>query len=122
MDEHSTSSDEDVKLDEQLDEDLESQIKQTEKELENAETPDELNAYSGIDPKKMEELSRLHKKVVFIILVHSEVAFLANEGNAIEWIRQYNEIERVYPAFNSEQTFEQFTALGILCFYLPNIY
>lgn len=80
MDEHSTSSDEDVKLDEQLDEDIESQIKQTEKELENAETPDELNAYSGIDPKKMEEFLNAIKKMPR----DKAIQLLANMGRGMK--------------------------------------
>lgn len=73
-------------------------------------------------PQKAEELSNLHPRVIFIVLIHSEVPFLANEGNAISWIKQYNEFDRVYPAFNSQKTFEHFLALGIIDIYLPNIY
>ena len=80
MDEHSTGSDEDVKLDEQLDEDLESQIKQTEKELENVETPDELNAESGIDSKRMEEFLNAIKKMPR----DKAIQLLANMGKGMK--------------------------------------
>jgi hypothetical protein len=73
-------------------------------------------------PDKMRELIRLHKRITFVVLIHSEVPFLANEGNAIAWIKEYNDIERVYPAFNSEKTTEQFGEQGIYDLYLPNIY
>ena len=75
-----------------------------------------------VHPLKMQELVRLHKRVKFVVLIHSEVPFLANEGNAIDWIKQYNEIDRVYPAFNSERTFKQFNELDIIDLYLPNVY
>lgn len=75
-----------------------------------------------VTPDKMKELSRLHTSVIFIPLLHSEVAFLAHEGNAIDWIQQYNEIENVYPAFNSSITYDQFIKIGINCLFLPNVY
>jgi hypothetical protein len=75
-----------------------------------------------VTPDKLRELIRLHKRIIFVVLIHSEVPFLANEGNAISWIREYNDIERVYPAFNSEKTAEQFGELGIYDLYLPNVY
>lgn len=73
-------------------------------------------------PEKFRLLTRLHRHTTFIVLIHSEVPFLANEGSAINWIKEYNDIERVYPAFNSEKTFEQFNTIGIYDLYLPNIY
>lgn len=75
-----------------------------------------------VTPEKLKELTKLHKNVIFIVLMHSETSFLSGEGNAVSWIKKYNDIERVYPAFNSKGTFEQFKALGIYCFYLPNVY
>ncbi len=75
-----------------------------------------------VTPEKMFELVRLHKRVTFVILIHSEVPFLAMEGNAIKWIYEYNDIDRVYPSFNSETTNNNFRELGIFDYYLPNIY
>lgn len=75
-----------------------------------------------VTPKKMKELSELHPCITFIVLIHSEVPFLAGEGNAISWIYKYNQLDRVYPAFNSRTTYDQFRALGIVCYYLPNVY
>lgn len=75
-----------------------------------------------VTPEKLRELTQLHKRIVFFVLIHSEIAFLANEGNAISWINEYNEIDRVYPAFNSKKTFEYFRHLDIADMYLPNIY
>lgn len=75
-----------------------------------------------VTPKKLLELTRLHKKVIFIPLMHSEVPFLAHEGNAIDWIQQYNFIGNVYPAFNSSITNEQFLKISIDSLFLPNVY
>ncbi len=75
-----------------------------------------------VTPAKMQELAQLHRRVGFVVLIHSEVPFLANEGIAIEWIWGYNDIDRVFPAFNSELTYDQFKTLGIVDLYLPNVY
>lgn len=73
-------------------------------------------------PHKLKELTRLHKKVIFVTLMHSETAFLAHEGNAVQWLKEYNDIDNVWPAFNSKQTYEQFLAIGLQPLYLPNVY
>lgn len=75
-----------------------------------------------VTPEKMKELATLYPKVIFVVLIHSETTFLAQEGNAIQWIKEYNEIDTVYPCFNSKATYEQFRALGIVTWYLPNVY
>jgi hypothetical protein len=74
-----------------------------------------------VTPEKMKELTKLHPKVLFIIRVHSRTTFLANEGNATEWIRKYNDIEGVYVSFNNDRTNLEWSTL-IQPFYLPNIY
>lgn len=73
-------------------------------------------------PKKLNQLIHLHRHTTFIVLIHSETAFLAHEGNAIDWLKQYDSIDRVFPAFNSKSTFEQFQSIGLRPLYLPNIY
>ena len=40
-------------------------------------------------PSKFTELQRLHPNVKWIVRIHSETPFIANEGNAISWINQY---------------------------------
>ena len=40
-------------------------------------------------PTKFSVLTKLHPKVKWIIRLHSELPFLANEGNAIDWIGDY---------------------------------
>lgn len=40
-------------------------------------------------PTKFSILTKLHPKVKWIIRLHSEMPFIANEGNAIDWIGDY---------------------------------
>lgn len=76
-----------------------------------------------VTPHKLQQLVKLHPRVIFVVLCHSEVAFLSNEGNAIEWIQEYELINNVFPAFNSESTYLYFKEIGIKsALYLPNVY
>ena len=53
-------------------------------------------------PEKFDVLKPLHRKVKWIVRCHSEIPFLAQEGNAIDWIFEY--IKRgVYVAGNSSR-------------------
>lgn len=81
-----------------------------------------------IVPEKFEILTKLHPNVKWIIRVHSEIPFLANEGIAIEWISKYIKYPNVTVSFNSERTNEEFEAIynkDENCkkfVYLPNYY
>lgn len=77
-----------------------------------------------VTPEKIKELVQLHKKVVFVIRIHSEVPFLSNEGMAITWIKEYAKIPRTIVALNSDDTYRSFKALKQIkrVNYLPNIY
>lgn len=75
-----------------------------------------------VPPYKLKELVKLWPKVTFLIRVHSKTPFLANEGIAIDWIKQYNEIENVLISFNNEDTNKDFINLGVKSVYLPNLY
>ena len=46
-------------------------------------------------PSKFEVLTKLHPNVQWIIRLHSDISFLANEGIAIEWIYEYLKYELV---------------------------
>jgi len=71
--------------------------------------------------KKLLELRKLHPKVTFIVRVHSNIPFLAMEGNAIERLREYKRIPGVYVSFNNQFTSEYL--MGVLPnAYLPNVY
>jgi len=75
-----------------------------------------------IPPYKMKELSKLWPSVTFVARVHSKIPFLANEGIAIGWIKEYNQIENVMVSFNNLATNEDFRGIGIEPVYLPNLY
>ena len=55
-------------------------------------------------PEKFDVLTPIFPDVKWIIRIHSEVAFLAQEGIAMDWINRYVQYENVYVASNSEET------------------
>lgn len=63
-------------------------------------------------PEKFVTLTHLHPKVKWIVRVHSEAPFLAQEGIAIDWISQYPLYKNVYVSMNSLEALTQ-----ILSFY-----
>ena len=74
-------------------------------------------------PSKFEVLQKLHPDVKWIIRLHSELPFLANEGNAIDWLKQYTKYKNVFVSSNSK-IFNKSTEpiLGEKIYYLPNYY
>lgn len=54
-----------------------------------------------VTPEKLRELLPLHRKVRWIVRLHSEMSFLSLEGIAIEWIREYWKIPNVFVAANT---------------------
>ena len=75
-----------------------------------------------VTPKKLVEIQRLHKKVKFVIRVHSNIPFLALEGNAIQWLTEYENIPNVTISFNNKKTTDYFKGIFINPIYIPNIY
>jgi hypothetical protein len=77
-----------------------------------------------VTPHKLEQVQKLHPNVTFIVRIHSEIPFLANEGVALERIKGYLEVKDTYVAFNSENTYRDFSKVfgGSGLLYLPNIY
>jgi hypothetical protein len=75
-----------------------------------------------VPPYKLKELVALWPKVSFVVRVHSKIPFLANEGIAIDWIKEYSQIENVIISFNNEDTNNDFNSIGINSVYLPNLY
>lgn len=53
-------------------------------------------------PEKFDVLTKLHPKVKWIIRNHSNIPFLAQEGQAMEWIKQYVTKTNVYVATNTK--------------------
>jgi hypothetical protein len=54
-------------------------------------------------PSKFAVLTALHPNVTWIVRVHSEAPFLAQEGIAIDWISQYPAYPNVFVAVNSRE-------------------
>ena len=55
-------------------------------------------------PQKFEVLTKLHPNVQWIIRLHSDISFLANEGIAIEWIYEYLKYPNVKVSANDLET------------------
>ena len=80
-------------------------------------------------PSKFEVLSKLHPNVKWVIRLHSEIPFLANEGMAMNWIGEYGKFNNIIISCNSPQTtkdiqFYLTSKLGInkKVQFLPNFY
>lgn len=74
-------------------------------------------------PQKFEVLTKLHPKVEWIIRLHSDISFLANEGIAIEWIYEYLKYDNIKISANDWETNFNFELLTNKQFvYLPNYY
>lgn len=79
-------------------------------------------------PPKFEILKKLHPTVRWIVRLHSELPFLAHEGNAMDWITACANIKNVYVATNStfaQRDLERYLALNGLkhkLLFLPNYY
>ncbi len=71
-----------------------------------------------VTPDKMDELTKLHPNVKFVVRVHSELPFLANEGSALSFIGGYN----VDVAFNSIDTYRDLRCIYDNVAFLPNVY
>ena len=75
-------------------------------------------------PSKFEVLQKLHPKVKWVVRVHSDVPFLANEGIAIEWIKAYAKLANVRVAPNSRLCMDDLQVIipKHKLVYLPNYY
>jgi len=75
-----------------------------------------------ITPTKLKELQKLHPNIDFVVRIHSKIPFLAMEGVAIDWIKQYMLIKNVKVAFNNKKTHSDLNFIELQNTYLPNIY
>jgi hypothetical protein len=77
-------------------------------------------------PEKFDVLHKRHPNVTWIIRLHSEMPFIANEGSAMEWIYKYSELfktNKVLIAPNTEKMYNDLKSIGINnLVYLPNYY
>lgn len=74
-------------------------------------------------PSKFKILEKLHPDVKWIIRLHSEIPFIANEGIAMDWVYEYMKYENVHISVNSKRIEGELN--GILpkhAIYLPNYY
>ncbi len=81
-------------------------------------------------PEKFHILRRLHPKVKWIVRMHSDIPFFANEGNAFDWMIEYLKHPNVFVALNSERILREFGTYAAASIgydpkkliYLPNTY
>lgn len=74
-------------------------------------------------PSKFEVLQKLHPKVQWVIRLHSELPFIANEGIAIQWLKQYVNYSNVKISANSKEFISSMEPILQNKFvYLPNYY
>jgi glycosyltransferase involved in cell wall biosynthesis len=74
-------------------------------------------------PSKFEILKKLHPNITWIVRLHSELPFLANEGIAMEWLREYVKYDNVFIGSNSIFLIDALSPyLGSNIIYLPNYY
>ena len=76
-----------------------------------------------VTPEKIDELTRLHPNVNWVIRVHSELPFISNEGIAMDWLNRYVANSKVRVAANSERMRDELTQLlRHPAIFLPNCY
>jgi hypothetical protein len=75
-------------------------------------------------PEKFAILKQLHPNVKWVVRIHSEMPFLAQEGIAIQWIKQYAAIPDVYVGTNSIRCFGDLSSIvdPNKLLLLPNFY
>jgi glycosyltransferase involved in cell wall biosynthesis len=73
-------------------------------------------------PEKLEILKRLHPTVTWIVRLHSEVPFIANEGIACEWLYGYRDRGVLINANSERMCRAERIALGVPVSYSPNYY
>ena len=75
-------------------------------------------------PSKFLELARLHSAVQWVVRIHSDLPFLAQEGVSVQWIREYALQDNVFIGFNSHKTLEAFTYIvpKEKLVYVPNFF
>jgi hypothetical protein len=82
-----------------------------------------------VSPSKIRELLLIHrhKKVKWIVRIHSKIPFLAYEGNAILWLKEYDKLRikflNLHISANNEEVIRDLLVVILPeIVYLPNIY
>ena len=75
-------------------------------------------------PSKFEVLSQLYPNVTWIVRIHSDIPFLAQEGVAVQWIKEYAQFPSVFVGFNSHRALQSFVPIVSRekLVYLPNYF
>lgn len=73
-------------------------------------------------PDKLDILKRLHPSVTWVVRLHSEVPFIANEGIACEWLYGYRDRGVRISANSPRMVRAERIALGTPVSYSPNYY
>lgn len=73
-------------------------------------------------PEKIKELRAKYPDLPFVIRIHSREAFLAGEGSALTWMKEYLKIPGVSVAGNNLDFVEGMKKAGWRLEYLPNVY
>lgn len=76
-------------------------------------------------PSKFDVLKKLHPTVKWVVRIHSEVPFLAQEGVAVGWLKEYVQIPDVFVATNSLRGLKDLEAIvgqSEKVFLMPNFY
>ena len=58
-------------------------------------------------PSKFSVLCKLHPNVTWVIRLHSEMPFLANEGMAMDWIGEYGSFKNIVIAANAPRALKE---------------
>lgn len=76
-----------------------------------------------VPPYKLEELTKKYCRIKWLVMVHSKLPFLANEGIAIDWLSDYTKITNLQIGSNNRESAKELTyALNVGVLYIPNIY
>ncbi len=77
-------------------------------------------------PEKFEELAPLYPHIKWVIRIHSEISFIAQEGIFTDWVYKYLKIKNVVLTFNSLKIFNIMKKIthpySNKIEYLPNLY
>lgn len=78
-------------------------------------------------PTKFNVLLKKYPKIKWSVRIHSKIPFLANEGVAMNWLYDYQNLiyknfDNFIVASNAYITTDQLNDMGVVARYLPNIY
>jgi len=77
------------------------------REVSNYKPTDVIIEALWVVPSKFTVLTKLHPNVNWIVRLHSEIPFLANEGIALDWIGDYGAFKNVKIATNALRILEE---------------